>query len=174
MRIEFDGQTQSHKMIRRALWYFSELLMDSDQRAKDFVINILPASASGLDDMGLLPVDCEDVVGATYVQPGLLDSRLAKQFTIVFDPTLTPGQVFQTLAHEMVHVAQYVSGDLYVVWNGESMDEFWKGVHVPSSDDYMSLPWEEEAYRLGDELLQGLIEENDFESWFVDQDEMHV
>ena len=54
-----------------------------------------------------------------------------------------------TLAHEMVHARQYVSGDLV---DGSSAQCRWKGkdYEMPetSSDDYYFTPWEIESYGL--------------------------
>lgn len=48
-----------------------------------------------------------------------------------------------TVAHELIHVHQYVRGDL-IDYNGKM---FWKGEVVDTSVvPYMELPWEIEAY----------------------------
>ena len=53
---------------------------------------------------------------------------------------------FSVLAHEMVHVKQYVSGALvdhgkYCSWHGKKYEEF-----EADSEDYFFSPWEVEAY----------------------------
>lgn len=50
------------------------------------------------------------------------------------------------LAHEMVHVKQYVNGDLvdhgkYCSWKGQKYEEY-----EANSEDYFFSPWEVEAY----------------------------
>ena len=50
------------------------------------------------------------------------------------------------LAHEMVHVRQYVTNELidkgtYCIWRGKKYTEF-----EPNSDDYFFSPWEVEAF----------------------------
>ena len=58
-------------------------------------------------------------------------------------------EIIHTLAHEMVHVKQYVNGEL-----NESLD-VWKGKEIdPDSIDYDDHPWEIEAEKLGDELYE--------------------
>lgn len=53
---------------------------------------------------------------------------------------------FMVLAHEMVHVKQYVSGALvdhgkYCSWHGKRYEEF-----EANSEEYFFSPWEVEAY----------------------------
>lgn len=50
------------------------------------------------------------------------------------------------LAHEMVHVKQYVTGELvdkgkHCLWKGAKFEEF-----EPNSEDYFFSPWEVEAF----------------------------
>lgn len=60
-------------------------------------------------------------------------------------------EMFHTIAHEMVHIRQYVTGQLNCdlsVWRGHSIDS--DAIHY---DDH---PWEIEAEEIGDKI---------FESW---------
>ena len=59
----------------------------------------------------------------------------------------TQSDTIHTLAHEMVHIRQYVTGKLnddMSMWNGEKIDS--------DSIDYDEHPWEIEAQELGDKL----------------------
>jgi len=69
-------------------------------------------------------------------------------FKIELHPGIGVRNIFSTLAHEMVHVKQYVEGEL-----NDSMTS-WRGKKVNSDDiEYWSQPWEMDA--LGRE--QGLL-----------------
>ena len=64
-------------------------------------------------------------------------------------------QRINVLAHEMMHVRQYLSGDLTVV-NGKKI---WKGKAYPFAHrDLRKLPWEAEAYRHDQYLAKVLAE----------------
>lgn len=57
------------------------------------------------------------------------------------------GELISTLAHEMVHVKQYLAGEI-----NENLD-VWKGNPVNSDDiNYEDHPWEIEADKVGDML----------------------
>ena len=58
-------------------------------------------------------------------------------------------EVIHTLAHEMVHIKQYVHGQLnedMTMWRGKEVD--------PDKIDYDDHPWEIEAEKIGDELYE--------------------
>lgn len=55
-------------------------------------------------------------------------------------------EALAVLAHEMVHVKQYSTGELvdkgkYCLWKGTKFDEF-----EPNSEEYFFSPWEVEAF----------------------------
>ena len=61
--------------------------------------------------------------------------------------------LIETLCHELVHVKQAVKGELK---DANQFIKLWKGEeHITvftNYENYRDLPWEEEAYRLQDEL----------------------
>jgi len=65
-------------------------------------------------------------------------------------------EMFRVLGHELVHVKQYVVGDLAIKAKGL----YWKGVKtdVNSLKDYFKSPWEIEAYGLEQYLLKNFLE----------------
>lgn len=74
--------------------------------------------------------------------------KKARNFKVEIHPGIGVRNIFETLAHEMVHVKQYVDGEL-----NDSMTN-WRGKKVNSDNiDYWYQPWELEA--LGKE--QGLL-----------------
>lgn len=71
-----------------------------------------------------------------------------REFLIEIHPGIGVKNILSTLAHEMVHVKQYINGEL-----NEEMST-WKGRKVNSDKiDYWVQPWEVEAHG----LEQGLI-----------------
>ena len=68
-------------------------------------------------------------------------SNKAREFLIEIHPYIGARNILKTLAHEMVHIKQYV--------NDETNDTLskWKGAPIDSDAiDYYSHPWEVEAY----------------------------
>lgn len=61
----------------------------------------------------------------------------------------TRKEIIHTLAHEMVHVKQYVKGEL-----NDALD-VWRGKDIDSDNmDYDDHPWEIEAEKIGDEMYE--------------------
>ena len=76
-----------------------------------------------------------------------------KYFTISLNPEFTTESMFDTLAHEMVHLKQFATNELYNVLSMEAdeltLGHIWKGErYIPSEDECIVLeaPWEVEAY----------------------------
>lgn len=79
---------------------------------------------------------------------GYNTTNKARDFKVEIHPGIGVRNIFETLAHEMVHVKQYVDGEL-----NDTMTN-WRGKKVNSDNiEYWSQPWELEA--LGKE--QGLL-----------------
>lgn len=73
-------------------------------------------------------------------------------FDIEMNSNLGSRRILSTLAHEMVHIKQYIAGEL-----NETMTA-WKGKRIdPDSLDYYDHPWEIEAYGKEQGLLSGLV-----------------
>ncbi len=84
-------------------------------------------------------------------------------------------EIFDTLAHEFIHVRQYDSGDMKWDWDGDLVRwiKTWKGVEyspMRSSNNYKKmdtkenvqykeLPWEAEAFGNSDKYAELLLEE---------------
>jgi hypothetical protein len=65
----------------------------------------------------------------------------AREFLIELHPYITGKEILKTLAHEFVHVKQYVYEELneeQTQWQGQPFDS--------DAVDYYELPWEIEAY----------------------------
>lgn len=70
-------------------------------------------------------------------------SNKPRDFLIEIHPWLGAAELLKTLAHEMVHIKQYVMGE-----TNETLSK-WKGMSIDSDAiDYYEHPWEMEAYSL--------------------------
>lgn len=125
--------------VKDAAKYFAEkLLSKSEQKGLDLEINWLYEE----DDAAELLLDDDDLV--------------PKCFTININPANPECHSIQSLAHEMVHVRQYVSGQLRQVdgtmyWNDSLIDM--KKIR------YYDLPWEIEAHALEEDLFEDYLSE---------------
>lgn len=68
-------------------------------------------------------------------------SKKAREFLIEIHPWIGAAEILKTLAHEMVHIKQFVHGE-----TNETLSK-WKGISIDSDAiDYYQHPWELEAY----------------------------
>lgn len=76
-------------------------------------------------------------------------------FLIHLNPAAHGDHILQALAHEMVHVKQYATGELFDFMNGTVnwMGETHKMLGN-DCDEYESYPWEKESYDLEEELFE--------------------
>ena len=71
---------------------------------------------------------------------GYNTAKQARDFLIEIHPGIGVRNIFETLAHEMVHVKQYVNGELNDTMNT------WRGKEINSDDmEYWEHPWEIDA-----------------------------
>lgn len=81
-----------------------------------------------------------DHYGSTLVT-GYNESEKAREFLIELHSGIGARSILETLAHEMVHVRQFVYGE-----TNESLNK-WKGEKIDhNATDYYSFPWEIEAH----------------------------
>lgn len=70
-------------------------------------------------------------------------SNKPREFLIEMHPWIGAKNIIKTLAHEMVHIKQFVNGE-----TNETLSK-WKGTPIDSDNlDYYLHPWEMEAYSL--------------------------
>ena len=78
-----------------------------------------------------------------------------RSFVLEIDSRLKGDDFITAITHEMVHVKQYARGETKDVnqftksWKGEEYISLYSTV-----EEYMELPWEEEAYRLQETLCE--------------------
>ena len=81
--------------------------------------------------------------------------KQAREFLIELHPGIGVRNILSTLAHEMVHIKQYINGELN---DGMTL---WKGKKVDSDKmDYWLHPWEIEAFGVEQGLLYKFITMN--------------
>ena len=77
-----------------------------------------------------------------------------REFILDIKSTQTEDEIIRTLAHEMVHVKQYVYGGL----DEEGMK--WCGKNLTRDLPYHEQPWEIEAHDVGDILFVDYMEKH--------------
>ena len=113
------------------------------KEAAEFYANKLGIPEETIIAVGLYP----NIPVAGYCE--YHDEEVIPYFVVGIDDADYEGgedDPLMVLAHEMVHVKQYVSGALvehgkYASWHGKKYDEF-----EPNSEEYFFSPWEVEAY----------------------------
>ena len=75
-----------------------------------------------------------------------------REFILDINKNQTEEEILRTIAHEMVHVKQYVYGEL----NEEATH--WCGTKLARDLAYHEQPWEIEAHDVGDILLDEYME----------------
>ena len=117
-----------NEYVQRASQFYAEQLF-TKQLLRHLVITL--KFNKHLDAFGYSSIEKRNTKGA------------AREFLIELHPYISGVEILKTLAHEFVHIKQYVEGDL-----NDSQTE-WKGEAIDSDAvDYYSLPWEIEAFGL--------------------------
>jgi len=80
-----------------------------------------------------------DVYGYASIED-FNDSGKPREFLIEIHSEIGAADILKTLAHEMVHIKQFVYGE-----TNESLTR-WKGMKIASDVDYYLQPWEIEAH----------------------------
>jgi len=104
----------------------------------------------------LIPTyDTNIIVDLTKPEDGLCGLCLfdGDDFEIEINESLSRKELIKTLCHEMVHVQQYITGELVE----ERCERIWKGVDH-TDVNYVDCPWEIEAYKM-EEILYKSFEE---------------
>ena len=132
MFVNVDGAKSTHTV---------KLIEDAMQYAKD---QLMPKVENLFIDVEVIEgfYDREGINGET-----IYDEFPSRYCTIALDPAMEFNEFFTTLMHEMVHVKQYVTGQLKSSkWEGKK----WNGSYADS-------PWEIEAYELESVLIYGFL-----------------
>jgi hypothetical protein len=129
------------ELIQSAAFFCDHLLSKRLSKNVKIVIRLKNGYYKGTDCFG----------SCTYTDDDARSDR-HREFDIEMDSDFGRPFMLRTLAHELVHVKQYVRGQLiemngpYQKWNGVMFSD----KKVP----YKELPWEKEALRLEKELYE--------------------
>lgn len=111
--------------------------------------------------LNFLNFDCDDTLVVLFddeVKPhqcGYFEyDEDDSELVIGISPALRGEELFKTIMHELVHARQILTG-VYVPGEGNTLGT-WQGVEY--SGDYMSLPWEVEAYALEEQMYSSFTE----------------
>jgi hypothetical protein len=134
MRIEVNGQHKNVNtlLLRSALQWYARDLMPLLTTKLKLELNILKDLVKN-ENMDAAVTWLEDPI-----RP--------RQFIMEIDSNLSFERTLEMLAHEMVHVKQFATGELVDNPSGKTVK--WQGRRVAVRDDdgYWTLPWEIEAY----------------------------
>lgn len=84
------------------------------------------------------------------------DNHRPREFEMLLDSSLDLYRTLLTVCHEMVHVKQFIHGELKDMFQG-GYRQVWKGKEY-SGMSHKQLPWEAEAYDLEEEVLKHCLE----------------
>jgi len=115
-----------NEYVQRASQFYAEQLFPK-QLLRHIVVTV--KFSKHLDAFGYTGVEKRNTKGA------------AREFLIELHPYISGKEILKTLAHEFVHVKQYVYGELdeqQTQWQCQPFDS--------DAVDYFELPWEIEAY----------------------------
>lgn len=152
------------KLLKMASRSFSKELLSS-QLAKNINLRI---EVKTLKDAG------------GYCDPGSDNHPLLpREFIIELAHVKKRIHMFLALAHEMVHLKQFATGEMKDRFYKRKYVKVWQGQYYEENISYWDQPWEIEAYGLENSLVaKFLIKENLFktlnqkpEVWFADKDE---
>lgn len=128
MRVKIKGKSKalSERIIREALWFYADCLTNIRDFRKlhitlTFSRKVVPSQA--------------------HMYP-----PHKKRYRITASSRSGPYQLLQNLAHEMIHVQQYLDGKMTeksmgTAWNGR----VYKGDFQKDNDAYFNAPWEIDA-----------------------------
>ena len=88
------------------------------------------------------------------------DSLNCRKYTITIQKGMGWGQTVKTLAHELTHVAQYVSGRLRTRFVDGVWVEYWCGLDCGGSN---AIPYEERPWEVEARCLEGPMQDAFFE-----------
>ena len=152
MNLYIEGYRHHNRTLDRSLsaagWYYSRRLLGG-RMARN--INLDLKLTKGLYEK-------EKAYGYCSIAGELNNPR---EFLIELDASMKHpfDQILIWLAHEMVHLKQFVRGELYDYETGSVQ---WKSKRYSRDVIYSNQPWEREAYRLESKLY------NEFAEWYYD------
>jgi len=130
--------------IKKAVRFYGSKLLRSDTYDKIYLEIALTSQTDGFYGF------CE-WIGTNY-RP--------KDFLITLNNRLCRKTTLQNLAHEMVHLRQYATNQLFDYMNNDNV-RWKKSLYDQDEVKYMDRPWEIQAYELEDILYEQYVKEFD-------------
>jgi len=134
-----------------------EFKVEASKRNKKFIEALMPSMLRQLNlenskRVLLIRVadECGDNQGAT------VDLGKTLGIVVIIKPRRNLKDVGLTLAHEMVHVKQLAKGQLKTRKTGSYV---WAGKRYGKKTEYLSMPWEIEAFSKQELILRRAFEE---------------
>lgn len=134
--IRCPDKTRFRPYIKKAVHYYAQQLM-APKALEGLRLKI--QFDSQLDEYGYASVK------------GCTSPKKDRQYLIEINPHIGARDILDTLAHEMVHIKQYVYGE-----TNESLTR-WKGQMISADIDYFNHPWEIEAYGMSRGLFTKFV-----------------
>jgi hypothetical protein len=134
----FSFSEQRKVLIEKSIGFYIKML---NLKEFDFIIYVVPKQG----------------LRKKFGTLGSISKISADELVIFIDNKLSLPRLLTTLAHEMVHAKQIMSGEFHTVKsrNGK-FKRFWFGEQI--SVKYEKQPWEIEAYLMEQELVHALLE----------------
>jgi len=138
---QYTGDKSNHDAILFAMDFFANSL--KFRKRTDILVDVLITKNKSFNyDGTCLHVDNYDNVHV---------------FHLAIKANFKLAHTLEILAHEMVHMKQYMNGDLYY----NHPKTCWKGKPYRTTDfEYSELPWEKEAYRKESLLVNALLKDH--------------
>ena len=136
MLVNIKGSTKNtRKLVESAVWNYAERLM-SKRLVKTLVLNI------NLIRNYTEKEGCE----GSCIWDEWETAKTPREYTIELDSSVNIRNILINLAHEMVHVKQWVKGEMYEYSSNSNMVRFMKKKYDMNDMDYYDYPWEIEAF----------------------------
>ena len=149
MIIEVEGYRSQnldlYRAIGNAVTFYGEKLLGKRMANNVYVLIKLTKNLKGK----------EQAYGFCHITDD--DLNRPREFMIELDTSMKHSfnQILTWLAHEMVHLKQFVRKEL---WDYETGSVQWKSKRYVRSPGYDDQPWEKEAYRLEEKLYEQFAE----------------
>ena len=134
-----------------------EIKIEASKRNKKFIEALLPSMIRQLNlesSKRVLLIRVADECGEN--QGTTMDLGVNLGIVVIIKPRRNLKDVGLTLAHEMVHVKQLAKGTLKTRKTGSYI---WAGKRYSKKTEYLSMPWEIEAFSKQELILRRAFEE---------------
>ena len=133
-----------------------EFKIEASKRSKKFIEVLMPSIIKQLKLETSTKVVVIRVANECGSDQGItVDLGISFGYMVVIKPTRSLKDLGLTLAHEMVHVKQLAKGQLKHRPTGSYI---WAGKRFSKKTEYLSMPWEIEAFSKQELILRRALE----------------